>query len=85
MSEIRSLAFDGRDRLYVASAKKVVRLVQGETPTLIAGIGAPILSGTSRDDGLDAIRDIAISAAGHLYILEEERLKRVPKDRLDRI
>ncbi|MNT06561.1 hypothetical protein D3C72_1412320 [compost metagenome] len=85
MSEIRSMAFDSRNRLYVASTKKIIRLVQDETPKLIAGIGAPLLNGTSRDDGLEAIRDIAISPTGHLYVLEEERLKRVPKDQLDRI
>lgn len=82
VSDIRAISLDDKNRLYFASKNKVARIDEGNSVRLIAGIGAPVLNGTSRDEGLDTIRDITVSPGGHLYVLEEDRLKRIHKEQL---
>lgn len=85
IDQIRGIVFDSAGRLYVADASKVVRYDRSKGATLVAGVGAPYLKGSTRDDGIDEIKDIAISSSGNLYILEAQQLKRVTATDLSKI
>jgi sugar lactone lactonase YvrE len=81
-TDVKALAFDAQNRLFVASDKRVIRIDGLGKSTLIAGEGANLLGGTTRDEGLMSISDICFSRNGHLFVLETQQLKRIPKEQL---
>lgn len=85
VGQIRGIAYDSADNLYVAGANRVIRYGRDQQVKAVAGIGAPHLSGSTRDQGIDEIKDIEISPKGDLYILEAQQLKRVPAAELQKL
>lgn len=83
--QIRGIALDASDNLYLAGDDRVLRLGADRKVTWVAGLDAPFFKGTTRDDGLASINDIAISPAGHLYILAQNQIKRLTAEQLSRI
>lgn len=83
-SQIEAMALDAEGRLYLAGVDRVVRWHSGNVQ-VIAGPGAPFLSGTTADDGLREVKDIAIAPDGDLYILESSQLKRLSREQLQGI
>jgi hypothetical protein len=83
MSEVNAITVNKRGEFYVASRDKIVVITPGKKVRLIAGVGSNLLNEGTRDGGLHEVRDIDISPAGDLYILEPRQLKKVAAAQLN--
>jgi sugar lactone lactonase YvrE len=85
IGQIRGIVFDSNNNLYLAGENRVLRFGLDRNITMVAGPDSPYLNGTTRDDGLSEISDIAISPSGNLYILAQQQIKRITAEQLSRL